>query len=210
MKKNNNAVPDFFIDSLPDIANTKCRDLDRRIKIRAGARDIYVWLTQLRIAPYSYDLIDNSGQKSPGYIIENLPPVKLNDHYLLAFHIIGFEENKFIAGRFCVPVNPPINRYFKEMYIEYRIREQGGITILWCRVKGWYHNKMASVGFFYIFSQVNLIMTRRQLKKIRKLSEKLVAGQIKRRKYELNKFYSESGLLWWALCRRHNCKGLIT
>jgi hypothetical protein len=210
MKKKYLSIPGFFVDSLPDISYTNCRELLRCIEIRAGASNIYVWLKQLRIAPYSYDFLDNRGRKSPGYIIENLPPLKINAHFLLAFHIFGFEENTFIAGRFCVPINPPVNRYMKDMFIEYRIQELGTNTRLWCKVKGWFNNDIASNGFFNIFSGVNKIMTRRQLRKIKKLSEMLAVGKIKNGIYDLNNYYFESGLLWWVFCRRNNCKGLIT
>jgi hypothetical protein len=209
MMKKRLSTPGFLVDLLPDISGTQCRELLRHIEIRAGSSDVYTWLKQLRIAPYSYDFLDNRGIKSPVYIIENLPPIKINAHFLLAFHIFGFEENKFIAGRFCLPIIPPVNRYIKEMFIEYRIQELGTQVLLWCKIKGWFNNNIASKGFFRIFSLVNLIMTRRQLRKIKKLSEMLAAGKIKKGKYNLNHYYSESGLHWWIFCRRKNCKGLI-
>ena len=92
--------PGFFVDSLPDISNTDCRELIRCIELRADASDIFVWLKQLQIAPYSYDFIDNRFRKSPEYIVENLPPLKVNSHFLLSFHIFGFEENSFIVVSF--------------------------------------------------------------------------------------------------------------
>jgi hypothetical protein len=210
MKKRNLSIPGFFIDSLPDIPGSACRELVRYIDIHAGTSDIYVWLKQLRIAPYSFDLLDNQGRKSPGYIIENLPPLKISSHFLLAFHICGFEENVFIAGRFCVPINPPVNRYVRELYVEYRIQELGAFARLWCRVKGWYNNDIGSKGFFRIFSAANFIMAKRQLSKIRKLSVMLRDGNIKKGTYDLTNYHPESGLLWWIFCRRNKCKGLIS
>jgi hypothetical protein len=209
MNKKLLSVPGFFIDSLPDISDSDCRELIRNIEIEAGESDIYVWLKQLRIAPYSFDLFDNRGRKSPEFIIENLPPLKINSHFLLSFHIYGFEENTFIAGRFCLPVNPPVNRYLKEMFIEYRIQELGAKVRLWCKIKGWYNKDIASKGFFSIFSVVNLFMTKRQLRKIRKLSELLREGKIKKGAFSFDNYFPESGLLWWFFCRRKKCKGLI-
>ena len=209
MKKKYLSIHDFFIDSVPDISNTDCRELIRCIEIRAAAPEIYVWLKQLRIAPYSYDFLDNRGRKSPGYIIENLPPLKINTHFLLAFHIFGFEENAFVAGRFCVPINPPVNRYMKELFIEYRIQELGTNTRLWCKIKGFFNNDISSKGFFNVFSVVNKIMTGKQLRTIKKLSELLNVGMIKSNSYNMKNNHPESGLLWWIFCRRNNCKGLI-
>ena len=204
------SVPSFFIDSFPNISNSDCRELLRCIEINAKASDIFVWLKQLRIAPYSYDFIDNRCRKSPDYIVENLPPLKTNTHYLLAFHILEFEENSFVVCRFCEPINPPVNLYMKDLFFEYRIGEQGTKTKLWCKIKGHFNNDIFSKGFFFIFSVVNKIMMARQLKNIKKLSELSASGKVETRKYDLKGYYPKSGIHWWVFCRRHNCKGLIT
>jgi hypothetical protein len=209
MKPRSFIIPPFFIDSLSDIPNTDCRELLRCIEIGANASDIFVWLKQLRFAPYSYDFIDNRGRKSPDYIIKNLPPLKVNTHYLLAFHIFEFEENSFIACRFCEPINPPLTLYMKGLFIEYRIAEQGTRTKLWCKIKGYFNTDISSKGFFFIFSVVNKIMMTRQLKNIKKLSERLNRGKVKTGKVDLNNYVPKSGIHWWIFCRRHNCKGLI-
>jgi hypothetical protein len=204
------SIPCFFVDSLPNISNTDCKELLRCIEVCADASDIFVWLKQLRVAPYSYDVIDNRGKKSPDYIIENLPPLKVNTHYLLAFHIFEFEENSFIVCRFCEPINLPLNLYMKDLFVEYRIVEQGTKTKLWCKIKGYFNSDISSKGFFFIFSVVNRIMMARQLKNIKKLSELLTLGKVETKMYDLKSYYIKSGLHWWVFCRRHNCKGLIT
>ena len=210
MKINSFAGPSFFVDSLPDFSNSDCRQMLRRIEIKATASDIFIWLKQLRIAPYSYDFIDNRFRKSPDYIIQNLPPLKISAHFLLAFHITEFEENSFITGRYCEPVNSPVNLYMKDMYVEYRIEEKPAITILWCKIKGYFNTDISSRGFFFIFSVVNKIMTERQLINIKKLSELTAAGKVETKTYDLKNYFVRSGIHWWVFCRRQNCKGLIT
>ena len=210
MKIKSCAVPSFFVDSLPNISKSECREMLRSIEIKATASEIFVWLKQLRIAPYSYDFIDNKCRKSPDYIIENLPSLKVNTHYLLAFHIFGFEENSFIVCRFCQPINSPMNRYMKDMFIEYRITEQGTKTKLWCKIRGYINTDISSKGFFFIFSVMDKIMMARQLKTIKKLSELLAHGKIETKMHDLKSCYSKSGIHWWVFCRRNNCNGLIT
>jgi len=210
MKFKSSVIPHFLIDSLPVISDADCRELFRCVEINAGASDIFVWLKQLRIAPYSYDFLDNRFRRSPDYIIGNLPPLKVSTHYLLAFHIFGFEENSFIACRFCEPINPPVNLYMKDLFFEYRIAEQGTKTILWCKIKGYLNTDISSKGFFFIFSVVNKIMMARQLKNIKKLSERLALGKIETKMYDFKNYYIKSGLHWWVFCRRNNCKGLMT
>jgi len=204
------ALPSFFVDSLPDISDTDCRELLRCVEINAGPSDIFIWLKQLRIAPYSYDFVDNRCKKSPDFIIENLPPLKVYTHFLLVFHILEFEENSFISARFCEPINTPVNLYMRDMFIEYRIVEETTNTKLWCKVKGHFNTDISSRGFFFIFSVINKIMMARQLKNIKKLSELSVAGKVEVKKYDLKNYFIKSGIHWWVFCRRHSCKGLIT
>jgi len=168
MKTKSLSIPSFIIDFTPEIPNTDCRELIRSIEISAEASDIFLWLKQLRVSPYSYDFLDNRFRKSPDFIIENLPPLKVNTHFLLAFHISEFQENSFIVCRFCEPVNPPVNLYMKDMLIEYRITKKGTKSILWCKIKGHFNTDIFSRGFFVIYSFVNKIMMTRQLKNIRK------------------------------------------
>jgi hypothetical protein len=204
------SIPTFFIDSLPDISKERCRELIRCIEIRAKASDIFIWLKQLRIAPYSYDFIDNEGKKSPDYIIENLPPLRINSHFLLSFHISGFEENSFIACRFCEPINTPVNLYMKCLYLEYRITRQGTKTNLWCKIKGDFNRDIFSRGFFFVFSLCNKIMMRKQLKNIKKLAELSAIGKVQVKMHDLKDYFIKSGVHWWIFCRRHNCKSLLT
>ena len=210
MKIKSCAVPSFFVDSLPNISNSECREMLRSIEIKATATDIFVWLKQLRIAPYSYDFVDNRGKRSPNYIIQNLPPLKISTHFLLAFHIKEFEENSFIVSRFCEPINSPVNLYMKDMYVEYRIEEKAATTILWCKIKGYFNTDISSRGFFFIFSVVNKIMMERQLNNIKKLSELSSAGKVETKMYDLKNYFVRSGIHWWVFCRRHNCNGLIS
>jgi hypothetical protein len=37
----------------------------RGVSVRAAPRDVWPWVAQIRLAPYSYDWIDNLGRRSP-------------------------------------------------------------------------------------------------------------------------------------------------
>lgn len=204
------SVPSFLIDSLPVIPDSECRELLRCVEINASSENIFVWLKQLRIAPYSYDFIDNRFKKSPAFIIDNLPRLKVYTHFLLVFNILEFNENSFIIARFCEPINPPVNLYMKDMYIEYRIVEDASNSKLWCKIKGYFNANISSRGFYFIFSLANKIMMSRQLKNIKKLSERSAAGKVETKVYDLKNYFIKSGIHWWLFCRRHNCKGIIT
>jgi len=208
MSSISNTNPGFFLDQIPDIPDTDRRELIRYIDTKAGAPFVYTWLRQLRVAPYSYDILDNRFKRSPQYVIENLPPVRINTHFLLAFHVCAFKANSYIAGRFCEPINTPIDRYIAGLYLEYRLLENSGTTEIWCKVLGFVKKDIYSRAFFRIFSMINRFMTNRQLKNIRKLSEKLIADRIEHKTIDYKNYFPRSGIHWWAFCRRKNCQGL--
>lgn len=208
--KKPSAEPSFFIDSLPEISGTERRNLIRTIGIDASPHNIFLWLKQLRVAPYSYDFIDNRRRKSPGFLIENLPPLRSNTHFLLAFHISEFEEDSFIVCRFCEPVNQPFSLCLHGLYIEYRIAENDKETMLWCKVSGYIKRNAVSGVFFSAFSLANKIMMTRQLKNIKKYSELTSEGKIGSARFNLCDYYTGSGIHWWIFCRRRGCKGLLT
>lgn len=209
MKLKSPRPPSFFIDDNIPPEGTYCRDLLRHTEIAAKPSVVYAWLKQLRIAPYSFDFIDNPSGKSPCYIIENLPPLKVNNHFLLAFHVLEFEEDTFILCRFCEPINKPLDLCLKQMYIEYRIENLEKGIRLWCKIRGYYNRDIVTKGFFVIFSLVNKIMMARQLHNLKRLSENLEAGRVETGRIDLKNYFPATGLHWWIFCRRHNCKGLI-
>jgi hypothetical protein len=46
----------------------------RGVTVRAAVVDVWPWVSQVRLAPYSYDWIDNGGRRSPRAIVELPPP----------------------------------------------------------------------------------------------------------------------------------------
>lgn len=203
------SIPDFFIDTLPAVSNTLPMGRLRSIEIFASASHVFTWLSQLRVAPYSYDYMDNLGRRSPYYLVKNLPPLRNGTHCLLAFQVYAFEENSFLVCRFCEPVNSPLNLFIKGLYIEYRLVKNANKTHVWCKVLGFVNRGIVSRTAFLMICGINRIMMKRQLQVIKKLSERLAAGRIETKEYPLDKWYIKTGLHWWIFCRRHHCSALV-
>jgi hypothetical protein len=55
----------------------------RGVTVQAPAADVWPWVSQVRLAPYSYDWIDNGGRSSPREIV-GLPPAAPGDPFTRA------------------------------------------------------------------------------------------------------------------------------
>lgn len=200
-----NQIVNFFIDDIPDINNLKRIDLLRSIAIKASIDDVFVWLSQFRVAPYSYDFLDNEFHASPNFVIKNLTPLRKNTHFLLAFNIVSFENNLYIAIRFCEPILFPFNFSIESLFMEYRVVSNGKETILYCKISAFIKKGLFSNLFFSFFLFLNKIMMERQFSNVKELAEKLSKGEIICKTYPFSENNLRKGLIWFLFCRRKKC-----
>lgn len=66
----------------------------RAVPVDADPEFVWRWLCQLRIAPYSYDLIDNLGRRSPRYLIEGLDQLEKGQVFMVLFKLLDFDERQ--------------------------------------------------------------------------------------------------------------------
>jgi hypothetical protein len=75
------------------------RVLYRAIDVAAPAAVVFRWLCQLRLAPYSYDLIDNLGRRSPRSLTPGLDQLEVGQRAMKIFRVAGFEHGRSITFR---------------------------------------------------------------------------------------------------------------
>ena len=72
---------------------------DRAISIAASVDVVYRWLCQLRAAPYSYDLLDNFGRRSPGTLTPGLEQLALGQRVMTLFTVTSFAPDEHLTIR---------------------------------------------------------------------------------------------------------------
>jgi hypothetical protein len=75
----------------------------RGVTVRTEPEALWPWLTQVRVAPYSYDWIDNLGRRSPRRLL-HLPEPRVGDAYTAAGgremgRIVSVERERHLTGK---------------------------------------------------------------------------------------------------------------
>jgi hypothetical protein len=68
--------------------------LFRAVDVEAPTAVVFRWLCQLRVAPYSYDWIDNLGRQSPRELIDGLDDLEVGDRVATVFELVAFEPDR--------------------------------------------------------------------------------------------------------------------
>ncbi len=90
----------------------------RAVDVKAPAEVLFRWLCQLKVAPYSYDLLDNLGRRSPRRLIPGAGNLSKGQRVMTIFEISDFEEDRHIT---VVLSNPHAMKVFGQVALSYVI-----------------------------------------------------------------------------------------
>ena len=147
----------------------------RGVTVAAPAGTIFRWLCQMRIAPYSYDWIDNFGRRSPRTLTPGLDDLATGQRMMGAFELVEFERDRHVTMRTKPGASLIASKVFGETAVTYLIAPQAGDD---CRllVKLLVAYPSGSLGWALrlLLPWGDLVMMRRQLLNLKALSEQTV------------------------------------
>ncbi|SJM64530.1 hypothetical protein [Gulosibacter sp. 10] len=152
---------------------TQRRLAARAVESTAAPEALFLWLCQLRRAPYSYDWLDNLGRRSPRIPDPSLTVLRTGQRVMTIFTLIGFEPNRSLTIRMR-PGWP--TRTFGSITVRYAIvPADSDRTVL----RG--DLRMPPIGSGlgrprrYLLAWGDLLMMRKQLRTLRMLAEQTPA-----------------------------------
>ena len=92
--------------------------LHRAVDVAAPAAVTFRWLCQLRVAPYSYDLLDNRGRRSPRALTPGLDRLEVGQRMMTIFTLADFTAGEQLTVRLTDRVG---RRLFGRVVITYAV-----------------------------------------------------------------------------------------
>jgi hypothetical protein len=138
----------------------------RAIDVAAPASVTFRWLCQLRKAPYSYDVLDNFGRRSPRTLTPGLDELAVGQTVMMFYDIVAFEPGRHITAVF-----RSFNLLFGRRVVTYAVQDAGaGRSRIVVRVR--MRRPRGPLGLIvpHTLPWIDLIMMRKQLKTLAKLS----------------------------------------
>jgi hypothetical protein len=91
----------------------------RGVTIHALPAIVFRWLCQMRVAPYSYDRIDNGGRRSPPELSPGLEHLEVGQDVMRIFDLVDFERDRHLTIR--VKPGTLAARSFGDIAVSYMI-----------------------------------------------------------------------------------------
>lgn len=156
-----------------DIISQPDAELYRGITINALPKTVFRWLCQLRVAPYSYDWIDNFGRQSPRELTPGLDILAVGQDVMRIFNLVAFEQDRQLTIR----VKPHSNAFktFGDVGVSYLVvpivdRPAGECRLL-VKLVVKYPDGLKGRLMRALLPWGDLVMMRRQLLNLKRLAE---------------------------------------
>ncbi|WP_051204250.1 hypothetical protein [Nocardioides sp. CF8] len=140
--------------------------LVRSVSVEAAPEVVFRWLLQMQLAPYSYDLLDNWGRRSPRHLVEGLD-VRVGTAMMDIFTVTAIVPDRVLE---LTLTDPGPVRAFGPLVCTYQAVPRVGGTTLRCDIFLTPRHGLGRVRAF-LLAWGDLVMMRKQLLTFRRLSE---------------------------------------
>lgn len=142
----------------------------RAVDVAAPAPIVFRWLCQLRAAPYSYDLLDNFGRRSPQELTPGLERLEAGQRVMTIFRLVEFEPGRSLT----VVSRGPL---FGEVACTYLVEPSGDRECrLVLKILARYPKGLRRPLMRLVLPPGDLVMARRQLLNLKRLAERSPAA----------------------------------
>lgn len=94
----------------------------RAVSVRAPRSVVFRWLCQLKVAPYSYDLLDNYGRCSPRTLTSGVELLSTGQRFMTIFELVDFSPDEQLTLRMAAP---RALAWFGPVTLTYAVRGNG-------------------------------------------------------------------------------------
>jgi hypothetical protein len=95
----------------------------RAVSVRAPRPVVFRWLCQMRVAPYSYDLLDNGGRRSPRTLTPGVERLAVGQRFVGIFTLVSFTPDDQLTLTLTAP---RALAWFGPVTITYAVRDSAG------------------------------------------------------------------------------------
>jgi hypothetical protein len=142
--------------------------LFRGVSVNAPVSTVYRWLCQLRVAPYSYDWIDNFGRRSPPDLSAGLERLSRGQEFMGIFRLVDFEPDRQVTLRI---EKAAALMAFGDVRGTYRVVSEGRGCRLLVKLLVAYPRGVVGMVARHLLPWGDLVMMRRQLLNLKRLAE---------------------------------------
>ena len=138
----------------------------RAVDVEAEPATVFRWVCQVRVAPYSYDLVDNLGRRSPRTLTPGLDELAVGQRFAVVFRIVGFEPGRQLTAL----TGSAGNRLFGPVAITYDVRATPAGSRLVCALAVGAQGRRQRLRRWAL-AWGDLVMMRKQLLTLKRLAE---------------------------------------
>jgi len=149
--------------------------LFRGVTVAAPPAVLFRWLCQLRVAPYSYDWLDNGGRQSPQTLTPGLEEVAVGQPVMTIFEVAAVEPGRSIT--LVYRARGGARGLFGEAWVSYLVEPRSAMSCrLLAKLLVRYPDTLAGAVLRRVLPLGDLVMMRRQFLNLKRLAERDAGG----------------------------------